>query len=180
MQIVETNIKDLIVIETSVYHDTRGFFLETYNKAAYSKLGINFEFLQDNLSLSKKNVLRGMHLQNPPFDQGKLVRVIKGSVLDVVIDLRKASPTYGQHFKIELNDRNNKALWVPSGFAHGFAALEDNTLFSYKCTNVYNKDSEVSILWNDPELGIDWEINDPIISEKDQQANLFRHFVSKF
>lgn len=180
MEIEETGIKDLLIIKAKVFFDDRGYFLETYNKSVYEEKGLNFEFLQDNLSMSNKNVLRGLHLQDPPYEQGKLVRVLKGAVYDVVVDIRKQSPTYGTHFKVELNQDNNLALWIPAGFAHGFVSLVDGTLFQYKCTNVYNKASERAILWNDPQLGIDWGVENPIISEKDQEASLFSDFVSSF
>ena len=125
------------------------------------------EFVQDNQSLSSKNTLRGLHFQKPPFAQGKLVRVITGSALDVVVDIRKNSPTFGQHLKFHLNTQDQNMVYVPEGFAHGFLALEDDTTFVYKCTNYYNKESESGIIWNDPELNIDWGCKNPVISEKD-------------
>ncbi len=180
MELQETGFDGLYVVKAKVFKDERGYFLETYNKEQYNKKGIDVNFLQDNLSLSNKNVLRGLHLQNPPFAQGKLVRVLRGAVLDVVVDIRKDSLTYGKHYKLELSESNHLALWIPAGFAHGFHTLEDNTLFSYKCTNVYNKESEDAILWNDPELGIDWQAVNPIISDKDLKAKLFKDFISHF
>ena len=136
--------------------------------------------MQDNQSLSQKNVLRGLHFQNPPFAQGKLVRVITGSVWDVAVDIRKNSKTYGQSFGIELNEKNKTMFWIPPGFAHGFLTLADNTIFSYKCTNVYNKNSEDSILWNDTDLKINWKNAQPLLSEKDKNAKPFKNFVSLF
>ncbi|MCF6348155.1 MAG: dTDP-4-dehydrorhamnose 3,5-epimerase [Flavobacteriaceae bacterium] len=179
MTIEETFIKDLLILSPSVFADDRGYFLESYNKKALTfKLDLNF--VQDNESMSQKGVLRGLHFQKPPFSQGKLTRVITGSVLDVVVDLRKESPTYGKHFKHILSDKNKTQLYVPKGFAHGFLVLEDNTIFSYKCTNYYHKEAEESLLWNDTALNIDWNIEHPIISEKDKNAENFANFVSPF
>ena len=180
MEIIPTPIADLFVVQPKIFEDERGYFFESYNKAAFIKNGISFEFIQDNQSLSQKNVLRGLHFQNPPFAQGKLVRIIKGAILDVALDIRKNSPTYGQHFDIELNEINKTMLWIPPGFAHGFSTLENNTIFSYKCTNVYDKSSEDCILWNDPVLGINWNIANPILSEKDKFGKNFNEFDSLF
>jgi dTDP-4-dehydrorhamnose 3,5-epimerase len=136
--------------------------------------------VQDNQSLSQKGVLRGLHFQNPPFAQGKLVRVIKGSVLDVAVDIRKDSPTYGEHFSVELSEENKTILWIPPGFAHGFVTLEDDTIFIYKCTAVYNKESEGSLIWNDEDLNIDWRVVNPLVSDKDIQAGNFNDFTTQF
>jgi len=130
--------------------------------------------------LSQKDVLRGMHFQNPPHSQGKLVRVITGSVLDVVVDIRKKSPTYGQSYSLELTEKNKWMMYVPVGFAHGFLTLEDNTIFSYKCTDVYNKASEGCILWNDPDINISWNVKDPLLSPKDLEGVPFKDFQSQF
>jgi dTDP-4-dehydrorhamnose 3,5-epimerase len=180
MEIRPTPIPDLFIIQPKVFEDERGYFYESYSKAEFEKNGIYADFVQDNQSLSQKGVLRGLHFQNPPFAQGKLVRAIKGSILDVAVDIRKASPTYGQHFDIELNETNKTMLWIPPGFAHGFLTLEDNTIFSYKCSNIYNKASEDCILWNDPTLSINWKIDAPTLSEKDKQGKLFNDFKSMF
>ena len=150
------------------------------NKNEFTKNGISVEFLQDNQSLSHRGVLRGLHFQNPPFSQGKLVRVIKGAVLDVVLDIRKKSPTYGKSFSHELTEENKTMLWIPPGFAHGFLTLKNDTIFSYKCTQVYNKESEDAILWNDSDLNIHWPIAEPLLSGKDIQAKKFKDFVSFF
>lgn len=160
-------IEGLLLITPKVFIDSRGYFYESYNKELFLKNGINFEFRQDNQSLSFKNALRGLHFQNPPYEQGKLVRVITGSVKDVVVDIRKNSPTYGKHFSVILSSKENKMLWIPPGFAHGFVTLEDNTIFSYKCTNVYHKESESGIIFNDKILNINWEVKNPVISDKD-------------
>jgi len=180
MEIIKTDIPDLYIIKPRVFEDHRGYFFESYNKEAFLKNGIDQNFVQDNESKSGKNVLRGLHFQKPPFAQGKLVRVIKGAVLDVAVDLRKSSPTYGQWSSIELTEDNKLMYWIPPGFAHGFVTLAEETIFFYKCTNIYNKASEGSILWNDPDLNIDWGIDHPILSEKDQSAPLFKDFDSPF
>ncbi len=178
--IIETTfIKDLLLLTPQVYSDQRGYFMESYNKLKVGKM-IKDDFVQDNESLSKKNVLRGLHLQLPPYAQAKLIRVIKGSILDVAVDLRRESDTYGQHFKHVLSGENKKQLYVPEGFAHGFLTLVDNTLINYKCSNYYHSDSETSILWNDPDLDIDWGLNDPILAEKDRLAKNFITFENPF
>lgn len=180
MKIIETHIPGLVEIDPTVFGDERGYFFESYNKKALAEAGITEEFVQDNQSLSAKGVLRGLHFQNPPYAQGKLVRVIKGSVLDVAVDIRKGSPTYGQHHKVLLSEDNKKMFWVPPGFAHGFLTLEDDTIFAYKCTDLYNKESEGSIAWNDPQLGIDWGVDDPNVSAKDREAPGFNELNSNF
>lgn len=180
MEVIATPINDLFIIQPKVFEDDRGYFYESYNKVAFEKIGIKEEFVQDNQSLSQKGVLRGLHFQNPPYAQGKLVRAIKGSILDVAVDLRKKSTTYGQHFDIVLNEKNKTMLWIPAGFAHGFLTLEDNTIFSYKCTNFFNKVSEDSIIWNDTTLNIQWGIENPTLSEKDKTGKKFKDFNSMF
>jgi len=176
----KTFIEGLLVIKPKVFEDARGYFFESFNEHLLAEAGIKDKFVQDNQSLSQKNVLRGLHFQSPPYTQGKLVRVIKGAVLDVVVDIRKKSPTYGKHFAVELNEQNKIMFWVPGGFAHGFTTLQDNTIFHYKCTRYYNKESEGSILYNDPDLGIDWGISSPLLSEKDKTGALLKDFVSPF
>ena len=180
MNIIETAIPGLLEIEPRVFGDTRGYFYESYNKEIFQKAGIDLEFVQDNQSLSAKGVLRGLHFQNPPHAQGKLVRVISGSVLDVAVDIRQGSPTYGQHHKVVLSGENKKMFWIPPGFAHGFLTLSPDTIFAYKCTNLYNKESEGAVLWNDSQLNIDWGIDSPIVSEKDQNAAPFSELKTKF
>ncbi len=180
MKFVETGFKGLIEIYPTIFEDSRGCFFESWNENVFLANGINYTFQQDNQSISAKNVLRGLHMQIPPFEQGKLVRVIAGKVLDVVVDVRKSQSTYGKYFKIVLSSAKNNMLWIPPGFAHGFITLEDNTIFLYKCTKVYNKESERSIIWNDPNLNIEWGCNNPIISDKDKQAVLFKNFESPF
>jgi len=180
MEVIKTAIPDLYIVKPNVFEDHRGYFFESYNKENFLRNGIDQNFVQDNESKSAKGVLRGLHFQKPPFAQGKLVRVMRGSVLDVAVDIRINSPTYGQWASVELTQDNKWMYWVPPGFAHGFVTLEDNTVFFYKCTNVYNKDSEGSILWNDPNLNIDWKVENPILSDKDQTSPLFKDFVSPF
>ena len=180
MEIIKTPIKGLLVIKPRVFGDERGYFFESWSKQSFAEVGLNLDFVQDNQSLSCKGVLRGLHFQNPPYAQGKLVRVIKGAVLDVSVDIRKDSPTYGQHFSVELSETNKTIVWIPPGFAHGFVTIEDNTIFTYKCTEVYNKESEGALLLNDKDLNINWEVNDPLVSEKDLVAGNFKDFASKF
>lgn len=180
MQVIETNIPGLFEIMPQVFGDDRGYFFESYSKEAFAKFDVNFEFVQDNQSLSNKGVLRGLHFQNPPYAQGKLVRVIQGAVLDVVVDIRKGSPTYGKHHKVMLTGENKMMFWIPPGFAHGFLTLADHTIFSYKCTHLYNKESEGSVLWNDPELAIDWNVEKPLLSPKDIDARPLSELNSQF
>ena len=180
MQINLTPISDLLIVQPTVFEDSRGYFYESYNKTMFEKNGISVDFVQDNQSLSQAGVLRGLHFQNPPFAQGKLVRVIKGSILDVAVDLRKSSPTYGKHYDIELSEQNKTMLWIPAGFAHGFLTLENETIFSYKCSNYYNKASENTIMWDDKDIGIEWGIKEPNLSEKDKSGINFKDFISLY
>ena len=182
MNIIETPIKDLVIIEPKVFEDNRGYFFESYNQQLFKNLGIDADFVQDNQSFSHKNALRGLHAQATPYAQGKLVRVIQGRVLDVAVDIRKKSPTYGQHFSIELSGENKKMFYVPPGFLHGFVTLEDQTIFSYKCTALYHKNAEVGVIWNDEDLGINWGIdaNDALISPKDAVLPKFSEIESPF
>ena len=180
MEVIETHIKDLIIIKPKVFEDSRGYFFESYNEAVFKQHGIDANFIQDNQSLSNTGVLRGLHFQSPPFAQGKLVRVIIGAVLDIALDIRKNSPTYGQHVSIELTEENKTMFYIPPGFAHGFLTLRDNTIFSYKCTNLYNKTSEGTVLWNDSNLNINWNIQNPLLSEKDIMGTPFKEFNSPY
>ena len=177
----ERELEGVIIFETEVFRDERGYFMEFYNEKRFNHNVLeNFSFKQDNISCSKKNVLRGLHFQAPPYEQGKLIQVLNGRVLDVIVDLRRGTKSFGKHMKIELSSDNHKQLWVPPGFAHGFLTLEDDTLFSYKCTNHYSKNHEMDLLWNDENLNIDWGIENPIISEKDKVATKFENFNSPF
>ena len=180
MEIIKTEIQDLLIIQPKVFADDRGYFFESYNANVFAANNLNLNFVQDNQSLSQKGVLRGLHFQNPPHAQGKLVRVITGAVLDVAVDIRKNSTTYGKWLSIELTEENKTMFYIPPGFAHGFLTLRNNTIFSYKCTNVYNKASEGCILWNDPDLNINWNVKDPVLSEKDLLGEQFKDFKSNF
>ncbi|MEF9933471.1 MAG: dTDP-4-dehydrorhamnose 3,5-epimerase [Cetobacterium sp.] len=180
---IETGIKDLIVIEPTVFGDNRGFFMETYSKKDFLEIGIEEEFVQDNHSKSKKGVLRGLHFQTK-YTQGKLVRVTSGSVLDVAIDLRKDSSTFGKYFIVELTEENKKMFYIPAGFAHGFLTLEDDTEFQYKCTDYYAPEFDSGVLWNDSEIGIDWTFEkyglkeeEILLSEKDKKQQTLKEFV---
>ena len=173
MEIKKTKLEGLLIIKPKLFIDNRGFFFESYNQKLFETLGLPDNFVQDNQSISNKNVLRGLHYQKQPYAQGKLVSVFQGAVLDVVVDIRPNSLTYGQHFKQVLSSENKLMLWIPPDFAHGFLSLENNTVFFYKCTNYYHKESEAAILWNDPKLAIDWGTDCPNLSEKDAQAPLF-------
>lgn len=179
MKIETTPLKDVLILSPNVFKDERGYFFESYNTQKVADF-IKCEFVQDNESLSQKNVLRGLHFQIPPFAQDKLVRVIKGSVLDIAVDLRKSSPTYGQSYSIILSGENKKQLFIPAGFAHGFITLEDDTLFSYKCSNYYEKNAERTILWNDKSLNIEWNCDQPLLSDKDLIGENFSTFESPF
>jgi dTDP-4-dehydrorhamnose 3,5-epimerase len=180
MQLVDTPLLDAKIIIPKIFEDERGYFYESFNAQIFKNQIGDYDFVQDNQSLSQKGVLRGLHFQNPPYAQGKLVRVLNGSVLDVIVDIRKKSPTYGKHFSYVLCSTKKHALWVPPGFAHGFLTLEDNTVFFYKVTNFYNKDSEGCIAFNDSDLNINWGIDNPILSEKDKNAITFSTFISQF
>lgn len=169
-----TPLPGLLVLRPQVFRDPRGWFLESFNARGFKEAtGLDTRFVQDNESLSSKGVLRGLHFQAPPFAQGKLVRVISGAVLDVCLDIRPESPTFGKHFALHLDGEAKVMLWIPAGFAHGFRTLEDGTVFSYKCTAYYEKNAERTILWNDPALGIDWGLEHPILSEKDRNGTPF-------
>jgi dTDP-4-dehydrorhamnose 3,5-epimerase len=180
MEIERKEISGLIEFFPKTFGDSRGFFIESFHSERYSKILGPINFIQDNMSSSIRGVLRGLHFQKPPFTQGKLVSVIQGSVLDVAVDLRKNSPTFGQHEKVILTGEKKNQFWIPEGFAHGFVALEDNTIFCYKCTNYYHPDSEETILWNDRTLNIDWQIDNPVISDKDKNGLIFSDFETPF
>lgn len=181
MELIQEPIEGLKLIQPNVFGDQRGYFFESYSKTAFGKLGIHTEFVQDNESLSAKiGVLRGLHFQAPPKAQAKLVRVIQGAVMDVVVDIRKNSKDYGKSFAVELSAENKKMLFIPEGFAHGFATLEENSIFSYKCSDFYAPETEGTISWDDPNLAIHWGVESPILSEKDKNGVLFSDFKSPF
>ena len=176
MKYSELTIKGLLLIEPNIFSDSRGLFFELYKQTEFVKNNIPIGYVQDNVSVSKKDVIRGLHFQVEPHAQGKLVSVIKGAVLDVVVDVRKDSPTFGKYEAVELNDKNKRMLWIPEGFAHGFAALEENTCFLYKCTNYYHKQSEMGIRYDDADLNISCGIKNPIVSEKDMALMSMRQY----
>jgi len=176
LEIIKTPIEDLFLLKPQLFSDERGDFFETFNKSTLHRAHIDSDFVQDNQSRSAKNVLRGLHFQKSPHEQGKLVRVVSGEALDVAVDIRKYSKTYLKHFSIELNGENNLMLWIPPGFAHGFLSLQDNTIVSYKCSWFYHRESESGIRWNDERLGIEWGISNPILSEKDSVLPFIKDF----
>ena len=170
MKVTESGIKGVYTIEPDVYEDDRGFFMETFHIERYRKLlGMNLDFVQDNISRSSRNVLRGMHFQRN-YPQGKIVKASRGEILDVIVDLRKDSPTYGTWESFKLSEQNKLQVWIPPGFAHGFLVMSDSADFEYKCTEYYHPEDEHCLMWNDPEVAIDWPINDPILSEKDKRG----------
>lgn len=175
-----TEIEGLLILEPAVFKDSRGYFMEAYSKKAFQEIGLDMDFVQDNLSYSTKGILRGLHFQKPPYAQGKLVSVVKGHVLDVAVDIRKNSPTYGQHVMVHLSEENHKLFYIPPGFAHGFLVISEECYFSYKCTNFYGPGSEDGLMWNDPAFGIDWQATAPIVSEKDGYYKAFSEFVTPF
>jgi dTDP-4-dehydrorhamnose 3,5-epimerase len=180
MEVIKTNIDGLLIIKPDVFGDDRGYFFETYSKRKYAEYGIKEDFVQDNISKSLKGTIRGLHYQVGDKAQGKLCHVIKGKVLDVAVDIRFDSPTFGQYFSIELTGEDKTQMWIPPGFAHGFSVLSDEVLFVYKCTNYYSKPDERAILYNDPQLNIDWKVENPIVSEKDLKAKLINEIQADF
>ena len=180
MKIIKTYIEDLLIIEPQLFKDERGFFYESFNKNKLDKI-IKTNFVQDNESISCKGVIRGLHFQAPPYEQTKLVRCVSGNILDVVVDLRKNSNTFGKSFSIELSSQNNKQLLIPKGFAHGFQVLSNEAIVNYKVDKHYNSDSDSGIIWNDKDLSIDWNLDiKPILSDKDLNLDLFKNLKSPF
>jgi dTDP-4-dehydrorhamnose 3,5-epimerase len=177
MVIKEAKLDGVLVIEPKIYEDIRGFFLESFNNKRYSEIGIKKEFVQDNLSLSYKNVLRGLHFQNPTA-QAKLVSVIKGEVFDVIVDIRKGSPTFGAWEGFILSEKNKRQVYIPEGFAHGFVVLDDEAYFYYKCSEYYSPNNEHCIRWDDPDLGINWKVESPIILDKDLNGMFLKDFTN--
>ncbi|SDF71696.1 dTDP-4-dehydrorhamnose 3,5-epimerase [Sporolituus thermophilus] len=167
MKVTETKLPGVLLIEPDVYEDSRGYFLETWNAARYKQYGLPEKFVQDNLSFSRRGVLRGLHFQNPN-PQGKLVYVIQGEVFDVAVDIRPGSPTFGQWVGVTLSSDNKRQLYIPEGFAHGFCVMSEAALFAYKCTDFYNPKAEGGIIWNDPDIGIEWPVQEPVLNEKDK------------
>ncbi len=180
MRFEKVTIDGLLVITPDVFMDERGYFYESYNKEKFNKDGFDFLFVQDNISKSKRGTIRGLHYQIGETAQGKLCTVILGKVLDVAVDIRFGSPTFGKYYALELSEENKKQLWIPPGFAHGFSVLSEEAIFSYKCTNLYNKQNERSIIFNDEQLNIDWQVDSPVISPKDLLAKKFSEIEKDF
>lgn len=183
MEVRKTAIKGVYIIEPKVFGDARGYFFESYNEREFrEKTGLDITFVQDNESKSSYGVLRGLHFQKPPYTQSKLVRVVKGRVLDVAVDIRKDSATYGKYVAVELTEKNHLQFFIPKGFAHGFSVLSETAVFQYKCDEFYAPQSEGAIAWNDPTLKIDWQLDekDVLLSEKDKHHPMFNEFISPF
>ena len=183
LNVINTEIEGLKIIEPRIFGDARGYFFESFNERVFvEQTGLEVRFVQDNESKSRYGVVRGLHFQKPPFAQSKLVRVVKGRVLDVAVDIRKGSPTYGRHVAVELTEDNHRQLFLPKGMAHGFAVLSDEVLFQYKCDEYYHPESEGAIAWDDPALAIDWHLpkGDVLLSEKDSHHPKFNEFVTPF
>ncbi len=182
MEIIKCDLEGVVIIEPRLFNDDRGYFYESFSEREFTEKVCKTTFVQDNQSKSSYGVLRGLHFQKAPHAQSKLVRVIKGKVLDVAVDIRTGSPTYGKHVAVELTEENHRQLFIPRGFAHGFVVLSEEVIFQYKCDNFYSKESEGAIIWNDVDLGIDWGIDESeaILSDKDKINTSFKDFVSPF
>lgn len=182
MNVIKTPIEGLLIIEPRVFHDARGYFVETYNEQRYREVGVDATFVQDNQSCSTYGVVRGLHFQKPPYTQAKLVSCTKGRVLDVAVDLRKESPTYGKWYAVELSEENHRQFYIPRGFAHGFSVLSEQAVFTYKCDNLYHPEAEGGLLLSDPDVAIEWQVPEEmrVISEKDTKHPLFKDLVSPF
>ena len=180
MKIVETSFPGLLIIQPKVFEDNRGYFFESFNEKTLAEQGFNQKFVQDNISKSKKGTIRGLHFQINPKAQGKLCQVIYGEVLDVAVDLRLGSPTFGKYYSIILSEENHIQLWIPPGFAHGFSVLSDYAIFHYKCTNFYDREHEKCIRFDDPDLNINWQVIHPIVSEKDKLGEHFKNLPYYF
>ena len=183
MNVIQTHIDGVVIIEPKVFGDNRGYFFESYNDREFKeKTGYDIVFVQDNESKSKYGVVRGLHFQMPPYAQSKLVRVVKGAALDVAVDIRKGSPTYGQHVSVEITEENHRQVFIPKGFAHGFSVLSEEAIFQYRCDAFYNPQSEGALAWDDPDLNIDWKVpsDQVLLSEKDLHHTQFKNFETPF
>jgi dTDP-4-dehydrorhamnose 3,5-epimerase len=178
LQVQETQLSGVKILEPAIHADSRGYFLESFSVQRYEGAGLPRDFVQDNVSVSRKGVLRGLHLQNP-MQQGKLVMVLSGVVRDVAVDVRIGSPTFGRHVSIVLDAKSHSQMWIPRGFAHGFLVLSDEACFLYKCDAPYDRDSEIGIRWDDPDIGVDWGWGQPVLSEKDAEAPYLRELTDK-
>ena len=182
MEVIKTDIEGVVILEPKVFRDTRGYFFESFSQREFDEKVRTVSFVQDNESMSSYGVIRGLHFQRPPYTQSKLVRCVKGAVLDVAVDIRKGSPTYGKHVAVELTENNHRQLFVPRGFAHGFSVLSETAVFQYKCDNFYSPQSEGAIAWNDPDLNIDWRIpaEKVVLSEKDSKHPRLKDWQNVF
>lgn len=180
MNIKQASIPEVLLFEPKIFRDDRGYFFESFRKNVFEERGINLEFVQDNISKSKKGTIRGLHYQIGEYAQGKLCQVVYGKVLDVAVDIRNGSPTYGKYAASVLSDENHEMIWIPPGFAHGFSVLSEEAIFHYKCTNYYSKEHERAIIFNDRDLNIDWNIETPLISPKDLEAKAFKDIEHDF
>lgn len=180
MEITKPYIDGLLVIQPKVYSDARGYFYESFRKETLLNYGVDADFVQGNISKSKKDTIRGLHYQAGKHAQGKLCQAITGKVLDVALDIRFNSPTFGKYFSLELSEENHTMIWIPPGFAHGFSVLSDEAIFLYKCTAYYSKEDERAILYNDPDLNVEWQVKNPVVSEKDMKAKLFKEITKDF
>lgn len=182
MNIIHTEIPDVLIVEPRVFGDSRGYFFESFSERRFKELVADVDFVQDNESKSSFGVVRGLHFQKPPYTQAKLVRVVKGKVLDVAVDLRKGSPTYGKYVSVEISEENHRQVYIPKGFAHGFAVLSEEAVFQYKCDAYYEPKSEGAIAWNDPDLNVDWKLmpEQVLLSDKDRNNPCMKDFDSPF
>ena len=180
MKVTETDLKGVLIIEPAVFGDDRGYFFESYSRKKFQDYGVNYDFVQDNISKSKKDTVRGLHYQVGENAQGKLCEVVLGSVLDVAVDIRFGSPTFGKHVICELSDKNHNLIWIPPGFAHGFCVTSEEAIFHYKCTSFYSPKDERAILFSDKDLNIQWGISNPLVSEKDMNAKAFKDIEKDF
>jgi dTDP-4-dehydrorhamnose 3,5-epimerase len=180
VEIEKTSIEGLLILTPKVFSDNRGFFFESFRENIFNEIGIDYNFVQENISKSVRGTIRGLHYQVGEFAQGKLCQVLKGNVLDVAVDIRFASPTFGKHVSVELSDENHSILWMPPGFAHGFSVLSDDAIFHYRCTKYYSKEFERAILYSDPDLAIDWKVANPIVSPKDLESKKFKDIDRDF
>jgi dTDP-4-dehydrorhamnose 3,5-epimerase len=177
MNVLNCHIPGLLIIEPKVFGDTRGFFLETWNRRRYGEAGLDVDFVQDNVSFSRRGILRGLHFQNPK-PQGKLLQVLQGEVFDVAVDIRRSSPTFGKWHGLVLSGENKTQFYIPAGFAHGFVVLSETALFQYKCTEIYSPQDEMAIRWDDPDLGIQWPLKEPLLSDRDAKGLRLRDMPS--
>jgi dTDP-4-dehydrorhamnose 3,5-epimerase len=179
MKVISTLLQGVLLIEPTVFEDKRGYFMETYQKKTYREVGIDSDFVQDNLSFSVRGTLRGLHYQLP-YAQAKLVQVITGEIFDVTVDIRRDSPTFGRWTGVRLSDKDKRQIYIPEGFAHGFCVLSETAIFTYKCSDFYSPDSERGVLWSDPDIGVDWPVENPVLSEKDRNYDYLKDIPPEY